>query len=138
MPNRSIREIILYGLHANNVEITESYKAASIHKRIICCNAGYSTVVGEGGIKLSGGERQRIAIARAFLKNLKILLLDEATSAIDNITVKSIRKSLKSRGKGRTILTVAYCLSIVKGADEIIFLEKGEVKERGNYTKLLN
>jgi ATP-binding cassette subfamily B protein len=66
------------------------------------------------------------------------LLLDEATSAVDNITVKSIRESLKSRGKGRTILTVAHRLSTVKGADEIIFLEKGEVKERGNHTELLN
>jgi len=53
-------------------------------------------VVGEKGIKLSGGERQRITIARAFLKNSKILLLDEATSTIDNVTEKSISKSLKS------------------------------------------
>jgi ABC-type multidrug transport system fused ATPase/permease subunit len=66
------------------------------------------------------------------------LLLDEATSAIDNITVKSIRESLKSWGKGRIILTIAYRLSIVKGANEIIFLKNGEIKERGSYTKLLN
>ena len=99
VPNRSIREIVSYGLHANDVEIAESCKAASIHERIIRCNAGYSTVVGEGGIKLSGGERQRIAIARAFLKNSKILLLNEAISAVDNITEKLIRESLKSRGK---------------------------------------
>jgi ABC-type multidrug transport system fused ATPase/permease subunit len=95
-------------------------------------------VVRKGGIKLSGGKRQRIAIARAFLKNSKILLLDEATSAIDNITEKSIRESLKTQGKGRTILTVTYRLSTVKGANKIIFLENGEIKERGSYTKLLN
>jgi len=57
-------------------------------------------VVGEGGIKFLGGERQRIAIARAFLKNLKILLLNEAISAMDNITKKLIHESLKSWGKG--------------------------------------
>ena len=74
----------------------ESYKAASIHKRIISCNARYNTVVREGGIKLLGGKHQRVAIARAFLKNPKILLLDEAISTIDNITEKSIRESLKS------------------------------------------
>jgi ATP-binding cassette, subfamily B, heavy metal transporter len=66
------------------------------------------------------------------------LLLNEAISAIDNITEKSIRESLKSQGEGWTILTVDYRLSIVKGANKIIFLEKGEVKERGSYTKLLN
>jgi len=138
VPNKSIREIVSYGLHANDVKIMESCKAASIHERIVHCNAGYNTVVGKGGIKLSGGKRQRIAIARAFLKNSKILLLDEATSAIDNITEKSIRESLKSQGKGQTILTVAHRLSTVKGADEIIFLENGEVKERGSHTELLN
>jgi len=53
-------------------------------------------VVGEGGIKLLSNKRQRIAITRAFLKNLKILFLNEATSAIDNITEKLIRESLKS------------------------------------------
>jgi ABC-type multidrug transport system fused ATPase/permease subunit len=53
-------------------------------------------VVREGGIKLLGGKRQRIAIVRAFLKNSKILLLNEATSAIDNITEKLIRESLKT------------------------------------------
>jgi len=85
-----------------------------------------------------GGKRQRVTIARAFLKNPKILLLNEAISAIDNITEKSIRESLKSWGKGRIILTVAYRLSIVKGANKIIFLEKGEIKERGSHTELLN
>ena len=66
------------------------------------------------------------------------MLLNEAISTIDNITEKLIRESLKSRGKGRTILTVAYYLSIVKGANKIIFLENREVKERGSHTKLLN
>jgi len=95
-------------------------------------------VVREGGIKLLGGERQRVAITRAFFKNPKILFFNEAIFAINNIIKKLIRESLKSQGKGWTILTVAYCLSIVKGANEIIFLEKGEIKERGSYTELLN
>ena len=86
----------MYGLYTNNIKIIKGCKAASIYKQIIYCNAGYNIVVREGGIKLLGGERQRIAIARAFLKNLKILFLDEAISAIDNITKKSIHKSLKS------------------------------------------
>ena len=66
------------------------------------------------------------------------MLFDEATSTIDNIIKKLIHKSLKSQGKGRIILTVTYCLSIIKDTNKIIFLEKGEIKERGSYTKLLN
>ena len=57
---------------------------------------------------------------------------------MDNITEKSIRKSLKSQKKGRTILTIIYCLSTVKGANEIIFLKNREIKEKGSYTKLFN
>ena len=95
-------------------------------------------MVREEGIKLLGSKRQRITIARAFLKNLKILFLDKAIFTIDNITEKSISKSLKSQGKGQIILIVAYCFSIVKNANEIIFLEKGEVKEKRSYTKLFN
>ena len=57
MPNRLIREIILYGLHTNNIKIAESCKAASIYKRIIRYNTGYSIVVREGGIKLLGSKR---------------------------------------------------------------------------------
>ena len=66
------------------------------------------------------------------------MLFNKAISTIDNITEKLIYESLKSRGKGRIILTITYRLSIVKGTNKIIFLEKGEVKERGSYTKLLN
>jgi len=57
VPNKSIREIVLYGLHADDVKIVESCKAASIHKRIVYCNARYNTVVREEGIKLLGGKR---------------------------------------------------------------------------------
>ncbi len=49
---------------------------------------GYSTVVGERGLKLSGGEKQRVALARAFLKGPRLLLCDEATSALDSATEK--------------------------------------------------
>ncbi|OCK88672.1 uncharacterized protein K441DRAFT_469539, partial [Cenococcum geophilum 1.58] len=90
--NKLIREIVLYGLYTNNTKIGESYKAASIYKRIIYYNTRYNIVVREGGIKLSGRKHQHITIARAFLKNLKILLLNEAISTIDNIIEKLIRE----------------------------------------------
>jgi ABC-type transport system involved in Fe-S cluster assembly fused permease/ATPase subunit len=64
---------------------------ANIHKRILSFPDGYSTRVGERGLKLSGGEKQRVAIARTVLKRAKILILDEATSALDTKTERGIQ-----------------------------------------------
>ena len=138
LPNKSIKEIVAYGLNAKANEIEEACKAACIHDRIIGFETRYDTKVGEEGVKLSGGERQRIAIARAILKNPKILLLDEATSAVDNLTEVPIRESLKSQAEGRTTLIIAHRLNTIRDADEIIVLEKGEVAERGSHTGLLS
>ena len=66
------------------------------------------------------------------------MLFNKAIFAINNITKKLIYKSLKSRGKGQTILTVAHRFNTVKGVNKIIFLENGEVKKRGSRTELLN
>ena len=68
---------------------------------------GYSTRVGERGIKLSGGELQRVAIARALLKRPRLVLLDEATSAVDTATEQKIQKALHTLCFGRTTFIVA-------------------------------
>ena len=66
------------------------------------------------------------------------MFFNKAISTIDNIIKKLIHELLKSRGKSRIILIIVYCLNIVKRINKIIFLKKGEVKERGSHTKLLN
>jgi ABC-type multidrug transport system fused ATPase/permease subunit len=83
---------------------------------------GYSTIVGERGLKLSGGEKQRIAIARTLLKDPKILLCDEATSALDSVTEQRILSSLKSAAQKRTTLFIAHRLSTITDCDIIFFM----------------
>ena len=74
---------------------------------------GYSTVVGERGVRLSGGERQRIALARALYHRPEVLILDEATSALDNETEKRFMDVIYSLADELTILMVAHRLSNV-------------------------
>lgn len=73
-------------MDASRDEVFEAARMAEIHEAVLRMPKGYSTQVGERGLKLSGGEKQRIAIARAILKNPPILMYDEATSSLDSIT----------------------------------------------------
>ena len=134
----TVRDNIAYARpDATDEEIVEAAKRASIHEFITTLKDGYLTEVGERGVKLSGGQRQRISIARAFLKNPSLLILDEATSALDNVTEMQIQKSLEELSSGRTVIVVAHRLSTVKGADEIVVLDKNGIIERGTHEELL-
>lgn len=100
---------------------------------------GYTTIVGEKGVKVSTGQRQRIAIARAFLRNskIKILILDEVTSALDSESEKHIQKSLADLKKDKTTFIIAHRLSTIKNADKIVVLDQGGVAEIGKHEELI-
>ncbi len=136
--NDTIGYNIAYGKEgANQNEIERAAKASQLYKFIRSLPDGFDTLVGERGLKLSGGEKQRVGIARIFLKNPKILLLDEATSALDTQTEQEILKSLKTIGKGRTVITIAHRLSTIAHADQIIVVEQGRIVESGSHKVLL-
>lgn len=96
----------------------------------------YDTVIGERGVGLSGGQKQRISIARALAKKSPVLVLDDSTSALDMETEHEIQKTLKEL-EGITKIIVAHRISAVRYADEIIYLEDGQIKERGTHEELL-
>lgn len=134
----SIKDNILYGNpDAEDSEVIEAAKKASIHDFILSLPDGYDTFVGEKGVMLSGGQKQRISIARLFLKNPSILILDEATSALDNETEIAVQESFESLSKDKTSLIIAHRLSTIKGADEIIVLTDEGIVERGSHEELL-
>ena len=97
----------------------------------------FDTEVGERGLKLSGGQRQRIAIARALLRNPDILMLDEATSSLDSQSEQFVQLALEKLMIGRTTIVIAHRLSTVVDADQLLFLEKGQITGRGTHQELM-
>jgi ATP-binding cassette subfamily B protein len=135
--HRSIRENILYGKpDATEDELVEVAKKAQAHDFIMALPEGYSTLVGERGVKLSGGQKQRVAIARAMLKNSRILVLDEATSALDSESEVAIQKALHELMEGKTVIAIAHRLSTLREMDRIIVLEQGKIVEDGTHDTL--
>jgi ABC-type multidrug transport system fused ATPase/permease subunit len=134
----TIRENITFPRpNATESEIQNAVKVAYIDEFTDRFEEGLGTVIGERGVKLSGGQRQRIAIARAVLANPKILILDEATSNLDTESEALIQKSLGELMKGRTTFVIAHRLSTIRQADQILVVEKGEIKEHGNHEELI-
>ena len=98
---------------------------------------GLYTEIGERGIGLSGGQKQRISITRALVRNAKILILDDSTSALDMETEYSLLRNLSKKENSSTTFIIAHRISAVKNADLIIYLENGEIKEKGTHEELL-
>ncbi|MEO8689483.1 MAG: ABC transporter ATP-binding protein [Solirubrobacteraceae bacterium] len=134
----SVRENLRFARpEASDEQIEAAARAAQIHAKIAELDEGYDTVVGERGYRFSGGEKQRIAIARTILRNPPVLVLDEATSALDVQTERAVELALEQLAEGRTTIVIAHRLSTVRGADQIVVLDRGEIAERGTHSELL-
>ncbi|QKW05294.1 ABC transporter ATP-binding protein [Streptomyces sp. NA04227] len=122
---------------ATEEELVAAARAAQIHEHIAALPEGYETVVGERGHRFSGGEKQRLALARTILRDPPVLILDEATSALDTRTERAVQEAIDELSAHRTTLTIAHRLSTVRGADQILVMDKGRICERGTHEELL-
>ncbi len=137
--NLSIEDNIKMGNpKATHQDVVRAAKMASCHEFIVSLEAGYETVVGNGGNHLSGGEMQRISIARAILKDAPIIVLDEATAFTDPENETHIQASINQLVKGKTLIVIAHRLSTIAHAEQIVLIDKGEIVAKGTHQSLLD
>lgn len=141
LADNTVASNVAFGVDSKNIDyqaLEKASKIANLHDFVVNeMPNGYSTLIGERGIRLSGGQRQRIGLARALYHKPNVLILDEATSSLDNITEKMVIEEINNLKEKITIIIIAHRLSTVKNCDRIFLLEKGKIKVEGNYEELL-
>jgi ATP-binding cassette subfamily B protein len=129
--NGTLRENIIYGTYnVTDQELSEAVRAANAADFIGQLPKGMDTAFGQNGVQLSGGQRQRVAIARAFLRDPRVLILDEATSALDPESETLVQQALERLMAERTTFIIAHRPQILKGANRVVVLNKGQLEVR--------
>jgi ATP-binding cassette subfamily B protein len=118
-------------------KVIEAAKLIGMHDFIMRLPGGYDYDVMERGGSLSLGQRQLLSFIRALLYDPSILILDEATSSVDTESELLIQEAIDKLIAGRTSIVIAHRLSTIRKADQIIVLDKGEIKETGTHEELL-
>ena len=126
--NDSVEANIRMGVQtASKEEVEKAARLANADDFIISLPDGYSTVVGERGVRLSGGQRQRIGVARAFLQNPSIILMDEPTSSVESESEEAVLDAIRAISKYRTTIIASHRPLFAKNATEVVHLQAGRV-----------
>ncbi len=118
-------------------KVIEASKLIGMHDFIMRLPGGYQYNVMERGSSLSLGQRQLLSFVRALLYDPSILILDEATSSVDTESEQLIQEAIDKLIAGRSSIVIAHRLSTIRKADQIIVLDKGEIREIGTHDQLL-
>ena len=122
---------------ATRDEVVRAAKLARADHFIRALPQGYDTRLKTGAETLSVGQRQLLTIARVFLADPPMLILDEATSSVDTRTEAEIAEAMRGLMRGRTAFVIAHRLSTIRDADLILYMERGDITEKGTHEELL-
>ena len=134
----TIMDTLCYGNSESGKDaVVSSALAAGCHDFISRLSGGSETVIGEGGVKLSEGQKQQLAVAITWVKDPDILILDEPTAALDSLVEKLLMQSLPDVVQKKTLIIAAHRLSIIRGADRILLLDKNRLLAVGTHQSLV-
>ncbi|WP_093170326.1 ABC transporter ATP-binding protein [Sinosporangium album] len=133
----TVRGNIALGLSTEDEDVWAALRLAQADGFVSALPQGLDTKVGERGASLSGGQRQRLALARALVRSPRLLILDDATSSVDPQVERRILTGLRERAEGSTVVVVAYRMATIALADEVVYLEHGEVADHGRHEDLI-
>lgn len=135
----TLRENILYSNaryhNYSNSQFFEVLKEAKLEGLLSTFDQGLDTALNSGGESLSIGQKQLIAFMRAVLRQPELLILDEATANIDTITEQMLEQILANLSKETTLVIIAHRLNTIENADEIFFINSGEVTRAGSFSE---
>ena len=138
----TVRENILYGNNQyaaySNEQLEEVISSAQLQSLLAIFEKGLDTVVTSGAESISLGQKQLIAFMRAVLRNPDLLILDEATANIDTITEQVLQNILDKLPASTTRVIIAHRLNTIQNADEIFFVNAGEVVRAGSFDHAVN
>ena len=144
----ALQENVLFGMSvgdniryvvpdATDDEVLEAARVACADEYIEGLPEGLDTMLGDRGGRLSTGQRQRLSIARAVVRDAPILILDEPTAALDAETEHRVLERLAAWGAGRVIFLITHRISTIQRADQILYLDGGEILEYGSHDALM-
>lgn len=138
----TVKENILYGnsqyKSVTDAELQKIIEEANLKALLAIFDEGLSTQITSGSDGISLGQKQLIAFMRAVLRNPELLILDEATANIDTITEQLLGSILNKLSKETTLVIIAHRLNTIENADEIYFVNEGEVQQAGTLDDALN
>ncbi len=129
-----IQNIIEAPIHVRRTERDKAIEKA----RVLLQKVGLAAKENAYPSELSGGQQQRVAIARSLAMEPKVMLFDEVTSALDPELVGEVLGVMQQLAKeGMTMLVVTHEMGFAKSvADNVIFLDAGEIVEQGPPSEL--
>lgn len=138
----TVRDNILYGNSHykgySNAQLEEVIHASNLEELLAIFDEGLETKITSGSDSISLGQKQLIAFMRAVLRKPELLILDEATANIDTITEKLLSNILKKLPKETTQVIIAHRLNTIENADEIFFVNSGEVTRAGTLSHAMD